>query len=101
MKKWENMKLANEYFEVNTKDTETETPIGYRDIDDCYGRCSQTKRNIWNSWLDWFHANDGYCTIASYNCNFFTISGYFTDPTTNQRYYAYITASHNKAWKIA
>lgn len=101
MKKWVNLTIAKEYFEVNTKDTETEIPIGYRDIDDCYGRCSQTKRYIWNTWEAWFRANDGYCTISSYNSMIFTIAGYFTDPVTKQRYYAYITPAHNKAWKIA
>lgn len=101
MKKWETKEINNRYFEVNTKDIETETHIGYRDIDDCYGRCSQVKRNIWNSWLDWFNVNDGYCTISSYNSMIFTIAGYFTDKETNERYYAYITPTHNKCWKVA
>lgn len=101
MRKWSNETINNRSFEVNNKDIVLEKAQSYRDINDCYGRCSQTKRNIWNSWLDWFYANDGYCTISSYNCNFFTIEGYFIDKATNQRYFAHITHAHNKAYKVA
>ena len=68
MKKWENFKINDELFEVNTVDVEIE--------------------------------NNGYCTIVSRNCNFFSIAGYVTDKDTKERYYCYITASHNKAWKV-
>ena len=100
MKKWYNETINNRYFEVNKVDKVNNHAIGYRDIDDCYGRPSQTKCNIWNSWEDWFHANDGYCTIDSYNSMIFTIKGYFTDKETSKKYYAYITPAHNKCWEV-
>ena len=101
MKKWENFKINDELFEVNTVDVEIENNIrGYGDIFDAYGRPSRTKIGIWEDWENWFIENNGYCTIVSRNCNFFSIAGYVTDKDTKERYYCYITASHNKAWKV-
>lgn len=101
MKTWENKTINGRNFEVNTKEVRTYKHIGYHTIADCYSRPSRAKDAIWCDWLKWFCDNDGYCTVASYNCNFFTIEGYFTDLETDERYYAYITASHNKCWKVA
>ena len=101
MRKWTNFKINGERFEVNNVDTETENTLrGYWDIFDAYSRPSETKKQIWESWESWFNQNDGYCKIVSRNCNFFSIAGYVTDKETKERYYCYITASHNKAWKV-
>ena len=100
MKKWENFKINGERFEVNTVDVEIENTLrGYGDIFDAYGRPSQIKISIWEDWENWFIENNGYCTIVSRNCMFFSIAGYVTDKESKERYYCYITASHNKAWK--
>ena len=101
MKKWVNMTLNGERFEVNTVDVEIENNLhGYGDIYNTYGRPSTTKISIWHDWESWFRNNGGYCTIVSRNCNFFSIAGYVTDELTKERYYCYITASHNKAYKV-
>lgn len=101
MRKWENYEINMERFEVNTVDTEVENGLsGYDDIYDAYGKPSRTKVSIWNEWYYWFTHNGGYCRIVSRNCNFFSIAGYVTDQETKERYYCYITASHNKAWKV-
>ena len=101
MRKWTNFEINGERFEVNTVDVEVENNLhGYDDIFDAYGNPSSIKRCIWNEWWTWFHQNDGYCKIVSRNCNFFSIAGYVTDKETKERYYCYITAAHNKAWKV-
>ena len=101
MKKWTNYEIMGERFEVNIVDAEIENNIrGYDTIYEAYERPSGTKIGIWYSWQEWFVRNGGYCKIVSHNCNFFTIAGYVTDSTTKERYYCYITAAHNRAWKV-
>lgn len=101
MKKWTIETINDERFEVNNVDLETENNLrGYDTIYEAYGRPSGTKIGIWYSWQEWFVRNGGYCKIVSRNSNFFSIAGYVTDKETKERYYCYITASHNKAWKV-
>lgn len=99
-KRYETIDLFGKSFELDTKETKRYVPITRRSIDDCYGRCSNTKRVIWNEWYDWFISNNGLCRVASYNCNFFTIEGYVRDFETQRNYYCYITASHNKCYEV-
>jgi hypothetical protein len=102
MRKWTNETINGERFEVNNVDVEIENNLhGYYSIYEAYGRPSETKKAIWYEWRKWFNDNGGDCVIVSRNCNFFSIEGYVTDQETKERYYCYITASHNKAWKVA
>ena len=99
-KRYENINLFGRNFELDTKETIGYTPIGYRNIDDCYVRCSETKRTIWKQWESWFNANNGWCSVSSYNCNFFTIQGYVRNYETREMYFCYITAHHNRCIKV-
>lgn len=99
-RRYEKIDLFGKSFELDTKQTKGYAPITYRDIDDCYGRCSETKRHIWRQWESWFNANNGYCSVFTYNCNFFTIEGYVRDFETRKMYYCYITASHNRCIEV-
>lgn len=73
---------------------------GYTNIFDAYNRPSGAKVSIWESWLLWFHENDGHCTVASKNCNFFTIEGYITDKETGKRYFAVITHANHRLYAV-
>lgn len=73
---------------------------GYTNIYDAYNRPSDTKVGIWESWLLWFHENDGTLVIALKNCNFFTIEGYVTDKETGKRYFANITYAKNRLYEV-
>ena len=99
-KTWEIIDLFGNSFEFNTKETVGYRALGYQTVDDVYGRPSEAKRSIFRDWESWFNANNGYCTIASYNCNFFTIEGYVRNYETGKMYYCYITASHNRCWEV-
>ena len=99
-RRYETIKLNGETFILDTQDVTSETGISRRDVSDCYGRPSTTKLAIYNEWSNWFINNDGYCGVASYNCNFFTIHGYITDKETNKRYYCYITKSYNRCIEV-
>lgn len=98
MKKWTTLNVNGTVFEYNTVNKVADVSIGYRDIDDVYNRPSETKCDIWRRWDSWFCANNGYCSIKGYNCNFFSIHGYFE--YDNEKYYAIITHGHNKCWKV-
>lgn len=95
------IEINMENFELGKPMTMMEVPnITRRDVDDVYANPSQRKRAIYNEWFYWFHANDGYCGVMSYNCNFFTINGIVTDKESGKRYYCYITYAHNRAYEI-
>lgn len=100
-KRYVNITLNEQSFILDSKETTTETVVNVRDIDDCYGRCSSTKRAIWEFWQRWFIQNNGLCTISSHNCNFFTVTGYVTDKETGERYFCYITRSYNRCLKVS
>ena len=101
-KRYVTINLNGENFILDTKETKEKTSLtGAYDIMDVYGRCSDIKRAIWMDWQKWFLHNDGFCTILSHNCNFFTIHGYVKDHQTNKEYYCYITCSYNRCIEIA
>lgn len=99
-KRIENITLFNQPFEYDTKETIGYHPIGNDTVFDVYGRCSDTKKAIWRFWENWFLENNGNCCVASHNSNFFTIEGYVRNYETREMYYCYITASHNRCWKV-
>lgn len=77
-----------------------EPDVSTRDLDDCYGRPSDIKRNIWNWWLSWFvnkcgSVNFGVCSASS---SFFSIEGKIE--FEGKKYYLYITKAHNRAYEI-
>ena len=99
------------YAEVELNDVtftlDKDNPIPYEtelkgctNIYDAYNRPSSAKVSIWESWLLWFHENDGHCVVASKNCNFLTVEGYVTDKATGKRYFAYITHCHNRLYAV-
>lgn len=95
MKRWTALEINGETFEFDTKDICDYNPSHpWTSLYDCYERPSRTKENIYEAWRRWFHELDGELWVSSYNCNFFTISGYFK--YNGDTYRAYITASHNK-----
>lgn len=69
-------------------------------IDDVYGRCSQTKRDIWTDWSNWFQDNCGMCTISSHNSNFFSIEGKVKDNKTGKNYWCFITYANNYCYEM-
>lgn len=102
MKRWTTLELNGRLFELDTKNTaEYPNKLSYRDVNDCYGRCSDAKKAIWDNWSAWFFGHEGYCEVASYNCMMFTIDGYVTDQRTGKVYRCYITKAHNYATEIS
>lgn len=73
---------------------------GYTNIYDAYKRPSSAKASIWESWLLWFHENDGHCVVASKNSHFFTIEGYVTDNDTGKRYFTRITRVNHYLYEV-
>ena len=100
-RRYEAITLNGKYFTLDTKETVlTSKSISRRTVDDCYSRPSSTKQQIFDSWFNWFIENGGYCGVASYNCNFFTIEGYVFDSETNEEYFCYITHANHKCWRV-
>ena len=63
-------------FEEKKPVSMAEHVIVRRDLMECYKKPSNIKMIIWNDWCEWFHKFEVYnYTVASYNCNFFTIEG--------------------------
>ena len=105
MKRWQPLTICGIDFELDTKETVHNPIVFYKSVYDVYGRCSDTKREIWESWADWFRYNNSTMFgVTSHNSNFFTISGVVTgyDPYLDKviEYYVVITKAHNKAWRI-
>ena len=73
---------------------------GYTDIYDAYKRPSRTKIAIWKDWVNWFYQNNGYCSITSKNCNFFTVQGFVRDSETNKLYFASITYANQYLYEV-
>ena len=76
----------------------------YNTIFEAYGRPSNTKIKIWESWLEWCRAvaSDGniICMgVASRNCNFFTIEGTIY-ACSGELYGFHITATRQEYWLI-
>lgn len=77
-------------------------PVNFRarGVNDVYSKPSETKRAIWVEWSNWFYDNQGFCTVASYNSNFFTIEGKVTDKLTGKKYWCYITHANNYCYEM-
>ena len=63
-----------------------------RVLSDCYGRPSERKKAIYNSWLKWA---TGFCNgfgVYSFNSHFFTLIGSLT---LQKEYVFVITSTHN------
>ena len=72
----------------------------FRTLYECYERPSKYKEAIYDDWCNYF-AGLGCileCGIVSYNCMQFTFGAYFT--YNAQKYYAYITKSYNRLYKV-
>lgn len=102
-KRYETIEINGRHFELDTKETVENPIVFYKSVYDVYGRCSQTKQNIWNSWADWFNSTNSHMYgVTSHNSNFFTISGCVTwlENEKPVEYFLVITASHNRAWRV-
>ena len=98
-KRWTLLEINGEAFELDTKETVKDPVVFYKSVYDVYGRCSDTKKCIWESWSNWFReCNSHMYGVTSHNSNFFTISGVVT--WEDNEYFLVITASHNRAWKV-
>ena len=101
MKRYEYINLNGKNFKLDTKDYYEHVPtIPHEHVTDVYGRCSDMKKAIFNSWFDWFVSHGGYCGVSSHNCNFFTISGIVEDEATGKTYFCYITHANNNCIEI-
>lgn len=71
------------------------------DIFDKYAKPSETKIDIWWSWVEWFCDTDGISNfyVASANHNQFTIEASYHDEVGN-KYIMYITKLHNRIYKV-
>ena len=100
MKRWENLTIDGKIFKVDTKNTASyPSKISFLTVDDVYGRPSQTKRAIFDSWDNWFRKNGGYCEIDSYNTFQFTLKGVVQDEV-GKFYKAYITSTRQELTPI-
>ena len=100
MKRWSTIEINGEDFELDTKEIVKDPIVFYKSVYDVYGRCSETKKRIWEEWADWFRdCNSHMFGVTSHNSNFFTISGCVNWIDGNE-YFLVITASHNRAWKV-
>lgn len=100
MKRWQFIIINGRSFELDTKNAGVNPNMIIRGIHDVYGRPSDTKISIFESWARWFIGNDGTVTVRSYNCMFFTLHGVVRDAETGNWYECDITPSHNYCWLI-
>ena len=71
-----------------------------KDLYDCYGRPSDTKRSIWEDWCIWFNETKIFeYGVSSYNCNFFSINAILRD-YNGKDYMMVITRLHNRIYEI-
>lgn len=100
-KRYEKINLNGEFFTLDTKVTiPYPTTFIQRGVNDVYSRPSTAKQNIWFDWSDWFMSNNGFCTVSSYNSNFFTIEGKVEDMATGEKYWCYITHANKRCYKL-
>lgn len=98
--KYERISLNGRSFELDIKNAGVNPSMIIRGIHDVYGRPSDTKVAIFESWARWFIDNEGTVTVRSYNSNFFTLHGVVRDAETGNWYECDITPSHNYCWLI-
>ena len=72
------------------------------DLFDYYERPSQTKINIWDSWVEWFCQTDGILSwsVCGANSNQFSIEATYQD-INGDCYKLYITKAHNRIYRVA
>ena len=104
-KRYETITINGKSFELDTKEKVNNPIVFHKSVYDVYGRCSDTKKKIWEHWANWFNETNSHMYgVTSHNCNFFTISGVVTWLDQENRpteYFLVITASHNRAWKVS
>jgi len=73
-----------------------------KDLDSFYGRCSETKKAIWNDWKVWIHENPNasHMQVSSANCMQFTIDALWFDDEGYIEYSLHITRDHNYAYVV-
>lgn len=99
MGRWSTVELNGVTFELDNKEKVNNPCVFYKSIYDVYGRCSEAKKNIWESWAGWFReANSHMFGVTSHNSNFFTICGVVQG--LDGEYFVRITKAHNRAWKV-
>ena len=103
-KRYETIEINGKSFKLDTKETEHNPVVFYKSVYDVYGRCSQTKKDVWESWARWFiECNSHMFGVTSHNSNFFTICGCVTWLDADNKpveYFLKITASNNYAWRV-
>lgn len=104
-KRYETITIDGKTFELDTKETVKNPIVFYKSVYDVYGRCSETKKAIWESWAEWFiGANSHMFGVTSHNRDFFTISGCVSAMSLKTgevvEYFLVITAAHNRAWRV-
>ena len=72
-------------------------------LESCYGRPSDAKRSIYESWVRWTSDVEGLSRfgIQSYNCMMFTLSGLYYDIKEEKYYYLYITKTRQELTELA
>ena len=105
MKKY--IELNNETFEVKKAKGELHPIKEVRTLTDCYAKPSDTKRAIYNEWLNWYLTVDSpvyeivNMTVQSYNVNMFTIRMDVFDAKTYEFIgQLYITKTRQEFWTI-
>lgn len=69
-----------------------------RMLDDCYNKCSNAKKDIFNGWNTWFVNNLDTCCcfgVQSYNCMMFTLGCKYADINNNISGIIHITPNNN------
>ena len=98
-KRWTILEINGIAFELDNKVTMHNPIVFYKSVYDVYGRCSDTKKAIWEDWCKWFiQVNCHMYGVTSHNSNFFSIGAVVT--YGSEEYYLEITAHHNRAYRI-
>ena len=72
-----------------------------RNIFQAYARPSNAKIRIFDKWEKYIQEINGHnLMITGISCHYFSLMFELSEPNTNKRYIAYITASHNKLAEI-
>ena len=88
------IKMGEEFQE--NKRLEQDFYTDFKRLDDCYSKCSDTKRNIYNYYYNLLKENTDKVEkygVRSYNCNFINLHAIVEKD--NKKLYLLITPSHN------
>lgn len=99
MKKKETIIINSERFTIENA-TFSYNPT-FKTLDMCYEKPSTTKMAIYEDWCDWFRSIG--CDwdkfgVVSHNCMQFSMGGFID--LNGITYYAYITKSYNRLYKV-